>query len=269
MQQQPSESSRNYDVTQNPDIRFRFNEEGKTRIERVKDFNEHMCEKYPWFIGVSIYGSTTKGNTKETSDLDYNVFVDSTKLNDVPVIEDPEKLKILNLAVIWNIDPVEITKNTKLHYLLHTITSEAHEFNMQAPILVNLSREILEKLILAEVQALIGKKANFENPLIRCFMLAPKSKLYGIRKFILDTLENIDDSHPGVSGDKLFQQLMLQLKYHERAHDRGIGAEPFRMINKSLRMADPTKRIHFPEVPYAHYPQTIEEARKYFLTSEF
>ncbi|MES2436652.1 MAG: hypothetical protein V4519_01455 [Patescibacteria group bacterium] len=63
-------------------------------IEQVRDLEERLTP-YPWFIGVSPFGSTMKGYSNEESDLDVRILYDE------PILKTSDDLELYRNMNEW------------------------------------------------------------------------------------------------------------------------------------------------------------------------
>lgn len=244
-------------ITNREDIRFRFNESGRELIEVEIEHMHKLQEAFPWFIGVTLFGSTTKAsaviNDIHTSDVDVYYFYDSSKISNDSIcatlsqaeLKTYEKLQKDGADTSFTLVAKTPKSETARRNILGVTQPKSHAYgNSSASFFVDVSEQALTKMVNDIVNVLDGTKtpvgknphfyaaASAEN-LSKLFHLMPEHCLVEQRRFVLDALEK--DTH----GEKAFKEIMYELGRKERPKYSG-------------------------EVTYAHYPASIAEAKNYF-----
>ena len=241
--------------------RFAPTPESLTKIQELKRFVQHLRLTYPEIGGIAFFGSRTTGLEHKASDQDAVIFVDGTRF--VPT-QKPMDFSGGKLIV----NPLAFPESRRLNegkLELHTSVLAAVEEKMRElglPIdkddatgqnktvsVVDISQKATDQILRHFMQS-VDRDTNFgkqplpldqvgyiEFNLLSRFYLAVGQGIYTNRRYILDKL--------ALANPRYFDALMQYLQYSERTKVT-------------------TKRKGL--TAFNHYPATIADARKYFLT---
>lgn len=219
----------------------------KDSIELMKSVSSELQQDESLKVrGVAFFGSRIKGLSKETSDLDMAVFYDGSNYPEDRYVYDPDKLPDIKKSVEAKTDH-EVTIIRKAASLVagKVPLAESIEKQIDSILTVDISPKNLDYL-LEDYKSNAQKDMSASKlSLVSIFLLGVGDGLYQARKYILDKLGN---------NDTLFSTIMRDLSTVERPQSNTFFPAPR------------SKAIVPPE--YLGYPQTISEARKYFLTRD-
>lgn len=218
--------------------RFVISPESIAGMKRLRGCFLELKQQYPFLSGLGFFGSRTKGKENEKSDFDICIFYDSSKIH-LPTQkrrEDWDQIKTklgkqINTHLDWNLlnEPPTVIIDINPE-----ITRNDFELFIQSATPF-INRDVNS---LGRFELLINRIGSISiHQLYLRFILAVGDEVYSNRRYILEQFKTTPN------GDKYFQIFMKLLALHER------GTE--------VRYSVPT---------YTHYPQTIEQAEKYFLT---
>lgn len=218
--------------------RFRPKPEDRVVLDKARNAFEAVQVKYPQIKGLAFYGSRTKGLSGRFSDLDVYIFYDGSELKNPydegfhPNNLEPEKMKK------WYEYDQTVGKKAVLDNTRKMIQDAIEDPNNEYPghpgihaFNADISQEATDDLI----RQLVEEPTDVYDPhqrIVSRFYLGIGDGLYQGRKYILDRLESVP------KGEDIFKLLMEVLQNVERK----AGQEHFK-----------------------GYPQSIAEARKYFL----
>lgn len=267
------------------EVRFAPTQESLTLMKELKKFFLELQEKMPDVRGLSFFGSRVIGRERGmASDLDTVVFCDTSRYKMLRLDEEDllkfiyEHLDKSAFERFWlflkgqtPLQRVEQEQKQSLRMLddlrrlfiqqmkelgLPIVDNETPAGN--TILLRDLSQKVTDKTLQDFAHEIFSlqreHRINFDDPeafvridhfsrsgfdLCSRFFLAVGSDVYKNRQYILDTLEKTP------RGREVFKAIMCFLQRLERT--RSVPGKP-------------------PLTPYPHYPKTIEEARRYFLT---
>lgn len=215
--------------------RFVINPESMDGFKTLRTTFKELKIAHPFLSGLGIFGSRTKAAEHKYSDYDMAIFYDSSKT--------PKRSNDENE---WRIIISTLDQNHGDGIGIDRFLWFPHEFNGQH---IDISRiqtmnnlknfvDLAKPYIEGEIDGdVIGSVACPETAEIYSrFLLCVGDDVYANRKIILDQLSNLQN------GDKYFQILMQLLGDFERGYGK------------------------VPTPPLVSLPQTIAEARKYFIT---
>ncbi|MEX2007448.1 MAG: nucleotidyltransferase domain-containing protein [Candidatus Levyibacteriota bacterium] len=218
--------------------RFVVNPESLGGMEKIKSTFNELKEEFPWLSGLGFFGSRTKGMESEGSDYDICVFYNMNRMPE-------EKQVLLGGTEDWDRIRERIEKGlgvkldsrfSRLAGGLHINISKGATNNRVENFIKAAEPFVNRKVDKTELMHAIGIPST--QDLYSQFFLAVGDEVYESRKYILDQLRDHEN------GEEYFKMLMDALGWFERGLDQ------------------PSK----PHIPYRRYPQTIEQAEKYFLT---
>lgn len=208
--------------------RFRFSEETSKFLKESKSQLKWWREQEPGVLGMSFYGSRTVKKDKEQSDLDVVVFYDDTKIKiegGTSDIAERTEFQFMELNFDYTQDPLPYQLNRIINLSQKSIIENLDEFS---------------KLLSPDGTYEI-KGENIESDLVwkvvSPFFLAIGEELYKARAEILAQLEKREN------GEKIWQGIVKLLSWIER---------------------DGNTEKRGPLPAYNSYPQTIEDAKRFF-----
>jgi predicted nucleotidyltransferase len=225
--------------------RFIITPESREMLNGIREQLPRIQEESPWVEGVGFFGSRTRGQENESSDLDvivfYNSDFDSTNVvheRDVESLTDSvgatvnlhpfEDDHVKNVPFRYDISSTNLRNDiVKLEEAIQIVKDDGNDILSLTP------RQVLDR---AEDHG--SDLGNLDY----LFMLAVGDDVYKARKFVLDQLAQTPD------GDTAIAFISNILNYKERDRAR-------------------KKRPDTPD--YDNYPTTIEAARKYYRTKAY
>lgn len=213
--------------------RFVVNPQSIEGMKKLRATFQGLKQKYPYLSGLGFFGSRTKGTEHEGSDYDVCVFYNSDRINDLRLgtrdqWRDIRNTLIQNLGAQIDHRIEDPSAGVRINISKVKTKSEIEELLNAAKPLLN--KEIDEDTLLKNVGI-----PPIQNLYSR-FFLCTGDEVYENRKSIFDQLKT------DPNGDKYFSMLMKAMAWFERGNDKAQ-----------------TPR-------YNRYPQTIDEAEKYFLS---
>lgn len=221
--------------------RFRIDDSSSRVLERFRAELEKFKSIHSEIIGATIFGSHTKGTARTEdhidgkSDIDSFIFVDEAKTN------LPEKIEMVGVS--------GVDANNK--YLIEVLTMPFREIiaqteNVEIRILKDIRLRLLSKARID--QELIQMEDDYSwtaSDLMRIFQLQIGHDLNPYRAYVLSELKKRGDK-----GEEIWK---------ERALDAVLYSE-----NANLMKGFTDEKIEFQEKREQLYPQTIDDAVKYF-----
>lgn len=222
------------------EVRFAPSRESLVAMRHLKQSLPELQKDFPELKGFGFFGSRVLGTEDPAkSDLDTAVFYNS---DDLP---EGQTAPTVPLSTLKN------PKTSRLQTLGTAIKKKlaADHLENSTLVAIDISPEITRAFLAAFIEALDegelehrpiplanrnDRTAAFVAYLFSRFYLATGEEVYRNRKLILDYFERLP------KGDHYFKALMNHLAYGER--------------------------FRFPETGRPPLPQTIAEAREYFLT---
>ena len=236
-------------ITKKSDIRHRFNNEGRARLQQAQELNNILTEHYPWFVGVSVFGSSTKASSTKNSVFDINYFYDSSGINQEDVnkaLESEYIEETVKKDLEAGATDEEAKRALNRDACISLVTRElgVADFNsVNRDFFIDVSEDSLDINIQSAVSLVDAKNQDAEvewspamRDLARMFMLMPRSRLSNKRRYVLDSLEE------DPKGEQAFNLIMNKLANYERRPENG-------------------------EIQYEHYPTSISEARSHFCNN--
>lgn len=221
--------------------RFVINPESMVAMKQVRDALPKLKAEYPFLMGVSFFGSRTKGKEREGSDLDIRIFYDSDK-----------SLELSNTfnGLLPAVPHVSREKKAQLQGSIRVISGL--NLDQHDGLLVDISRERTDKyleLFTDYVKQFIENNTVDDNiqdlaaippaqNLYGQFFLAVGEGVYKNRAYVMDRFRSMPQ------GEQYFQVLMKCMSSFERGGTK------------------------HPVPEYKRLPQTIDEAQRYFLTRQ-
>ncbi len=257
--------------------RFNFQEDPfvKERFNAVKDSVEELRQEYPEILSVNLFGSLVKGKTKEESDIDGIIYVDTDKIKS-------EK-------EIFTIREVDEKENKEFK----TISIEmflVEEFYIQY-------NKIVQDRILEKIPSLKQEQVNH----IRSLPMSEDSlnqildKLINSKKVAIDYEKKILSLHPEIRTREEFIKFSNDVEKPERLISTprlllgsmfllevGGGIRKYRkqLIERLLSSGDAgeyiwkdiisyverwEQKVKYQDLPIeVHYPRSLEEAKSVF-----
>lgn len=162
----------------------------RERIKALREVVEGLRTKYPEIIGITLFGSHTKGYANEKSDIDACIYLDEEK--------------------------VRIASHTMNHE--EKVFDSPHFLQIQEEISSGISHAGLKQQSGGIIIYLISKdklverchKGSFSINTIRLFHLAAGKGIYEYREIVISTLENMVED-----GERMWKNLMHELSVFE------------------------------------------------------
>jgi len=262
--------------------RFSLRDQSFGLMKQLRDNLSEINNEFKVIKGLAFFGSRTKGlenaDQLNISDLDLCVFYDGSAFGKEIISEEDLSKKDISQATlaaaasaVKNVQ-LGIDQSETFQAELRAVAKSRFENDLQTKIAsfiskklntddkrftteqkksiltVDISEEATDRLLHDFYYYANIYESSHEIPLdviklISRFFLGVGDSIYKNRKYILDQLSQKN------SGEFYFKKLMQCLSSFERPID-------------GKRSDKPDKKAP----PYTHYPQTIEEGRKYFLT---
>lgn len=219
--------------------RFVINPDSMQAMKHIREALPQLQADYPFLMGVSFFGSRTKGKEIEGSDLDIRIFYNSDKSKD--------------LTTIPEIPPTPyVSRDSKAQLQIKIREVSGLDLDQHDGLLVNISREKTDnylELFTDYVKQFIDSNSVDDNihdlaaippaqNLYSQFFLAVGEGIYENRAYIMERLRQTPE------GEKYFQVLMKCLASFERGGEKHSTPK------------------------YERLPQSIEEAERYFLVRQ-
>jgi len=228
------------------DKRFLITPESMSVFKGLRSVFGELQTTRPWLKGLGFFGSRTISAEKPGSDVDLYVFYDGDEYMEKGEVGRPvmkggrlvvEKQKPRNSSfpktMILNGLEIFLEKKLGKRYpiMRHKDGDDEHWVGV----------DISKRQTDLDFDDFI-KKSDAEQPISQAiivrFLLSVGEPVYQNRAYILDKIENLDNSDYYVSS-------LIN------------GLQEFERMKKSEHA-----------VPYDHFPRTLEDARKYFLTAQ-
>lgn len=197
-----------------------FNPEVRARLEQLKVQYKILKSKYPEFVGLTVYGSHTKGYATSKSDFDGHVFVE---IDQALASFDPKNLKDSDLVTfdeyknIYNNLPKVFPKDTKQAYAISYSLNLKYERAASRALGENILGKKQMELVLIDEDYLrrcsvsdLSEDYASEIP-ISLFNLSLDPGIRRFREVVVRSFENQGDA-----GERKWNELMKQLGYVER-----------------------------------------------------
>lgn len=255
--------------------RFNISKQSLTLLKSLRKTLPELQKEYKIIQGLSFFGSRTTGLEKENdqnqpeqlgSDLDICVFYDGSVFGNQAQANEPipkGTLAINHVTRDLKIDRRKSQHQELLNWARYRFAAELQKSVKERIIslmdykikqegesifIVDISEDATLRSLNAFYNSLQSKEDQFSDEnkkLLSRFFLGVGEGLYGNRQFIFDQLKKRSDSN------QLLQTLMRRLGEFERTRDV--------LINKPKTII----------IPFEVYPQTIDEAERYFLTRRY
>lgn len=256
------------------DRRFKISETSLDLMKSLRDNLTDVQKAIPQVKGLGFFGSRTLELEESTSDLDMVVFYDGSAFP-VEIYEDPVDLleaglEVKDGQVIFNKQLVEQRRHMGM-LITHARSKfegqiqsnyvkflesrldlqEVEQLRSQRKsiAIVDISQEATDAVLSIFIDEILRPFFDHDRPsentikLLSRFFLCVGDEVYRNRKYILDKLEKHE------RGEGCFKGLMAYLRAFERTRD----------------VSEKKRKV---KITYAHYPQSIAEAREYFITKE-
>lgn len=211
--------------------RFPINSQSLELMKGLRDVFTEMQEQRPYLSGLGFFGSRTRGQEHNSSDIDLVIFYDSSKF---PKKTTP--LKNPNFVIeSFKGRLIQAGNGVKIHMVVDDISQKITEKYIEE-LISSRPRQIFERIVGKDPKTDLGVPVS-QLSLAGRFFLAIGNDIYRSRRFILERLKAMPD------GDRYWQILMGALAKVESGSRRRKGNHR----------------------QYQRYPQTIEEAEWYFL----
>ncbi len=199
-------------------------------MKKIRKTLPELQKQFPYIIGVSFFGSRTKGKESSRSDIDVRLFYDGSKLGFDDYEEKaygfPDARSALSAAAAIPLDH---------HDWAYDISDEATKEDLKYFILY--TDGLTRDGVLEEHRLDMLLKNPVTQRLFSRFFLAFGDGVYRNRQYVLDQLKQTPN------GESYFQMLMESMALFERSNG--------------------PSRYQTPK--FEGYPKTITEAEKYFL----
>ncbi|MBI1982327.1 MAG: nucleotidyltransferase domain-containing protein [Candidatus Levybacteria bacterium] len=191
--------------------------------------------QYPYISGLGFFGSRTRGQEHEKSDIDLIIFSDSSKFpKRTKPLEDP-----YFIIETFKGRLIQAGNGIRIHMAEDDISERTTERCIKE-LAASRPRRIFDRIVGIDPKTNLGVSL-LELSLASRFFLAVGDDIYRSRKFILDKLKTMPD------GDRCWKIIMDALAKIESGSRRKKGNHR----------------------QYQEYPQTIEEAERYFLIRSY
>lgn len=226
--------------------RFNLSQETLNFLKQARLDLQELQKTAPFIYGFGFFGSRMNGMEKQDSDLDIAVLYDNQSLTHMDWqgfalpfkyfgeddIRGMEGMVDIKLSVQDWLNEINKNRDLKIPYHPAVITDISHEgIKENIHDFSNALKRNLDQ----------DRLMRYVWPMAAPFFLSVGDDTYKARSEILSELESIPD------GEKLWQEIVKNLNYIDRE-----GPEE--------------KRKSLPE--FKKYPQTIAEAKKFFLLKE-
>lgn len=217
--------------------RFVVSPDSISGMKKLRETLTELQEEYPYLSGLGFFGSRTKGKEHPGSDYDICLFYNMDTLaknlgTGRPIIREAWTRIREELSGQLG---AKLDKNF-LDFRVNIGKSSVYD---RVRLFIETAAQFEKTYDIETVTEKVGTTSPTQN-LFSEFFLSVGEEVYESRKWILEQLK----AHP--QGDKYLKMLMESLAWFERGDNR---------ISKA----------HTP--PYNRYPQTIEQAEKFFLVS--
>lgn len=217
--------------------RFVIKPESMEGFKSLRSTFQEMQQQYPYLSGLGFFGSRTKGAEKKRSDYDTIAFYDSSKMTSGTMI-------VKDWMQIVNKLDRSLGRRTHIDQKMKPKLLDGSIGALKIDISETATNEDLAKFkesadpyIHRDIDDILGKVDGIHaDHIMSRFHLSVGDDVYANRKYILDQLSTSQN------GDKYFQILMRLLGEVERLF--GSSSTP----------------------NFDRLPQTIDEARRYFIT---
>lgn len=219
------------------DYRFNISENSLELMKKERAYLQEQQKKIPELAGLTFFGSRTLGREKESSDLDMNVFYDSSdcwKEQDGELKPDQDKIAILEnrISKVFDVDSIEEEYKEHAGTSLYDISPGAIKRDLKR--FQNLLKD-QESGVRKEFTP--DFKPTEAWNIMSLFLLGVGDRLYKARNEILNTLEKLPD------GEFIWGKIVDYVSAVER---------------------DGTTKKREALESYNMYPRTISKARDYF-----
>lgn len=227
--------------------RYRINELSSEKLKSFRDEIELMKQEHPELVGATIYGSHVTGQSKESSDIDAFVFVDT----DMAGLSSQE-----TEVAGFDLDDNDLVSQQLIREIqepLYRRIKESMGFTDEdlADIsVVPISKKRIDNLLKERLTRTERRGGDLDD----LFHLQLGNGLDPYRSYVLRYLEGF-----GASGDQVCRELMMAAGFMEGRIPRGINREPVRIQPQTV--ADAIKTYGLESVR-PRYPISEEVAEK-------
>lgn len=215
--------------------RYKLNKEDyvKQRIEAVRASYESFKDSNPEVVGLTLFGSTVRGEVKLASDLDAYVFIDAQRVASNLGVDESSILHTNELS--FSVGDVSFDEELEYKYYKgftdRVMASTGLEITKVKDIRI---RPISNDIIDAEVDRLCtwSGESYASSNLQAMFYLQIGTDLDRYRKHVLERLEG-----KGELGEKVWEAVVRDLEYWEQDGKQGVGKYPKKLSEAKFMYA--------------------------------